>query len=117
MNILGISAYYHDSAAALIRSGEIVAAAQRFTRKKPDPGFLTRAIRACLEIGQVSLPNAFISLDESLSQIMNPLWQSPQLNGDNNINPLAKVQDGLSENPQMVDMIDTHGSSFWIEMK
>ena len=57
MNILGISAYYHDSAAALIRSGEIVAAAQeeRFTRKKHDPGFPTQAIRACLEIGQVSL--------------------------------------------------------------
>jgi carbamoyltransferase len=57
MNILGISAYYHDSAAALIRSGEIIAAAQeeRFTRKKHDPGFPTRAIRACLEIGQVSL--------------------------------------------------------------
>jgi len=58
MNILGISAYYHDSAAALIRSGEIIAAAQeeRFTRKKHDPGFPTQAIRACLEIGQVSLP-------------------------------------------------------------
>ncbi len=57
MNILGISAYYHDSAAALIRSGEIIAAAQeeRFTRKKHDPGFPTQAIRACLEIGQVSL--------------------------------------------------------------
>jgi carbamoyltransferase len=51
MNILGIFAYYHDSAAALIRSGEIVAAAaQRFTRKKHDASFPTRAIRACLEI-------------------------------------------------------------------
>ena len=40
MNILGISAYYHDSAAALIRSGEIIAAAQeeRFSRKKHDLG-------------------------------------------------------------------------------
>ncbi|MGZ8852731.1 MAG: carbamoyltransferase N-terminal domain-containing protein, partial [Thermoanaerobaculia bacterium] len=38
MNIIGISAYYHDSAAALIRDGEIIAAAQeeRFTRKKGD---------------------------------------------------------------------------------
>ena len=40
-NILGISAYYHDSAAALLRDGDIVAAAQeeRFTRKKHDPRF------------------------------------------------------------------------------
>jgi carbamoyltransferase len=56
MNILGISAYYHDSAAALIRSGEIIAAAQeeRFTRKKHDPSFPTHAIRSCLDIGKIS---------------------------------------------------------------
>ncbi|HUP04577.1 MAG TPA: carbamoyltransferase [Bryobacteraceae bacterium] len=51
MWILGISAYYHDSAAALIRDGEIVAAAQeeRFTRKKHDAGFPTQSIRYCVE--------------------------------------------------------------------
>ena len=51
MWILGISAFYHDSAAALIRDGEVVAAAQeeRFTRKKHDPGFPVNAIRYCLE--------------------------------------------------------------------
>ncbi|MDD2240202.1 MAG: carbamoyltransferase [Kiritimatiellae bacterium] len=50
MNILGISAFYHDSAAALVRDGHIVAAAQeeRFTRKKHDPGFPTQAVRYCL---------------------------------------------------------------------
>jgi carbamoyltransferase len=50
MNILGISAYYHDSAAALVCDGEIVAAAQeeRFTRKKHDYGFPARAIEFCL---------------------------------------------------------------------
>ena len=49
--ILGISAFYHDSAAALVVDGEIVAAAQeeRFTRKKHDPGFPTHAISYCLE--------------------------------------------------------------------
>jgi carbamoyltransferase len=49
--ILGISAYYHDSAAALIRDGSIVAAAQqeRFTRKKHDPEFPAEAIEYCLE--------------------------------------------------------------------
>ena len=51
MNILGISAFYHDSAAALVVDGDIVAAAQeeRFTRKKHDPGFPNHAVRYCLE--------------------------------------------------------------------
>ncbi len=49
--ILGVSAFYHDSAAALIHNGEIIAAAQeeRFTRKKHDPGFPLRAIEYCLQ--------------------------------------------------------------------
>ena len=53
MRILGISAYYHDAAAALVVDGRVVAAAQeeRFTRKKHDPGFPHNAIRACLELG------------------------------------------------------------------
>lgn len=57
MKILGISAFYHDSAAALIDNGEIVAAAQeeRFTRKKHDPGFPSEAVRFCLEYGGLSL--------------------------------------------------------------
>jgi carbamoyltransferase len=51
MKILGISAYYHDAAAALIDDGEIVAAAQeeRFTRVKHDSGFPTHAVGFCLE--------------------------------------------------------------------
>ncbi len=50
-NILGISAYYHDSAAAVVQNGKIVTAAQeeRFTRKKHDPGFPERAIACCLQ--------------------------------------------------------------------
>ena len=51
MRILGISAYYHDSAAALLVDGEVVAAAQeeRFTRKKHDSSFPALAARYCLE--------------------------------------------------------------------
>lgn len=51
MKILGISAFYHDSAAAIIEDGDIVAAAQeeRFTRKKHDPNFPTNAVKFCLE--------------------------------------------------------------------
>ncbi len=50
-NVLGVSAYYHDAAAAIVRNGEVVAAAQeeRFTRKKHDPGFPRHAIEYCLE--------------------------------------------------------------------
>lgn len=51
MNVLGISAYYHDSAAALVVDGEVVAAAQeeRFTRRKHDKSFPLQATRFCLE--------------------------------------------------------------------
>ena len=57
MKILGISAFYHDSAAAIIEDGEIVAAAQeeRFTRKKHDPGFPTNAVKFCLEYAGTSI--------------------------------------------------------------
>jgi carbamoyltransferase len=57
MNILGVSAYYHDSAAALVRDGHILAAAQeeRFTRKKHDPGFPHRAVEYCLREGGIEL--------------------------------------------------------------
>ena len=51
MYILGISAFYHDSAACILKDGEIVAAAQeeRFTRKKHDPGFPHYAVQYCLK--------------------------------------------------------------------
>ncbi|MFD1145245.1 carbamoyltransferase [Larkinella insperata] len=57
MTILGISAFYHDSAAALIEDGRIVAAAQeeRFTRKKHDARFPANAVRFCLEYGGTTL--------------------------------------------------------------
>jgi len=57
MNILGISAFYHDSAACLVRDGEIVAAAQeeRFTRKKHDPGFPHQAVQYCLREANIGL--------------------------------------------------------------
>jgi len=57
MRILGISAFYHDSAAALVEDGHIIAAAQeeRFTRKKQDARYPENAIRYCLEEGALSL--------------------------------------------------------------
>ncbi|MBI3784961.1 MAG: hypothetical protein HY270_16330, partial [Deltaproteobacteria bacterium] len=55
MNTLGISAFYHDSAACLMRDGEVIAAAQeeRFTRDKHDQNFPINAIRYCLEAGRI----------------------------------------------------------------
>ncbi len=57
MYILGISAFYHDSAAALIKDGEIFAAAQeeRFTRKKHDFSFPKNAVTYCLEEARISI--------------------------------------------------------------
>lgn len=55
--VLGISAYYHDSAAAIIKDGEIIAAAQeeRYTRKKHDAGFPKHAIEFCLQKANVKM--------------------------------------------------------------
>jgi carbamoyltransferase len=56
-NILGLSAFYHDSAACLVRDGQIIAAAQeeRFTRKKHDAAFPRNAVEYCLREGGISL--------------------------------------------------------------
>jgi carbamoyltransferase len=55
MNILGISCFYHDAGACLLRDGEIVAAAEeeRFSRRKHDSGFPTHAVRYCLDYGDL----------------------------------------------------------------
>jgi carbamoyltransferase len=70
LKILGISAFYHDSAAAYIENGEIIAAAQeeRFTRIKQDPGFPTQAVNHCLKYGGVELSelDAIVFYDKPL---------------------------------------------------
>jgi len=57
VNILGVSAFYHDSAACLLRDGQVIAAAgeERFTRKKHDQGFPMNAIRYCLSEGGIGI--------------------------------------------------------------
>ncbi|PCJ86039.1 MAG: hypothetical protein COA57_06755 [Flavobacteriales bacterium] len=70
MNILGISAFYHDSAAAILQDGKILAAAQeeRFTRKKHDPNFPSNAVRYCLEHTGISIDDldAIVFYDKPL---------------------------------------------------
>ena len=68
MKILGISAYYHDSAASLIVDGKIISAAQeeRFTRKKHDSSFPRNAIQFCINESNIQLSDldyiVFLSL-------------------------------------------------------
>lgn len=70
MKILGISAFYHDSAAAIIDDGKILAAAQeeRFTRKKHDPAFPTKAVKFCLSHSGFSIDelDAIVFYDKPL---------------------------------------------------
>ena len=56
MYILGISCYYHDSAAAILKDGEVIAAVEeeRFSRKKNDDGFPKLAINYCLNEAGIS---------------------------------------------------------------
>jgi carbamoyltransferase len=71
VTVLGVSAFYHDSAAAIVRDGEIIAAAQeeRFSRKKHDPRFPRHAVNYCLE-------EAFIEPSELDAVVFydNSLW-------------------------------------------
>ena len=67
VNILGISAFYHDSAACLVRDGRIIAAAQeeRFTRKKHDAAFPKMAVEYCLREGGITIHDvAFVAFYE-----------------------------------------------------
>lgn len=59
MNILGLSCFYHDSAACLVQDGKIIAAAQeeRFSRKKHDPRFPKNAVAFCLKQGKIDVRN------------------------------------------------------------
>ena len=62
MYILGISCYYHDASAALLKDGKIVAAAQeeRFTRKKHDTSFPIKSIEYCLKSQNITIKDIFL---------------------------------------------------------
>ena len=80
--ILGISAFYHDSAAAILVDGEIIAAAQeeRFTRKKHTPDFPVNAVRYCLEFSGCSIDelDAIVFYDKPLllKKTDQPDWEN-----------------------------------------
>jgi carbamoyltransferase len=87
MNILGVSCYYHDAAAALLQNGQLVAAAEeeRFSRVKHDFGFPVQAIKFCLESGQIRsedldyvvfFEKPFRKLDRILASVLQTYPQS-----------------------------------------
>ncbi len=59
MNIIGLSAFYHESACCLLQEGRLVAAVseERFSRVKNDPRLPVQAFRYCLQAGKISLPD------------------------------------------------------------
>ena len=73
MRVLGISAFYHDSAAALVDGGRIIAAAQeeRFTRRKHDPAYPQHAIDYCL--AQAGIPLSQVDRDGILRQTLSEI--------------------------------------------
>ncbi len=85
MNILGLSCFYHDSAAALVRDGRIVAAAQeeRFTRRRHDERFPVEAVRFCLERGGIGMKDVdlVVFYDKPLLKferlLRSYLWAAP----------------------------------------
>ena len=76
-NILGISAYYHDSAACLVQNGKIVAAAQeeRFTRKKHDHEFPVNAIDYCLDHAGIQGSEGLTGFDLLISVVERSVSQ------------------------------------------
>jgi carbamoyltransferase len=87
MNILGVSCYYHDAAAALLQNGQLVAAAEeeRFSRIKHDFGFPVHAIKFCLETGKIRseeldyvvfFEKPFRKLDRILASVLQTYPQS-----------------------------------------
>lgn len=126
MYILGISAYYHDSAACLIKDGDIIAAAQeeRFTRKKHDSAFPLNAIQYCLEEEKIKIEHLdyigfydkpFLKFERLIETYLEeapkgfksfamaiPVWLKEKLFlKDTLIKELAKIQ--LGENPKKKD--------------
>jgi carbamoyltransferase len=126
--IIGVSAFYHDSAACLLRDGDIVAAAQeeRFTRKKGDDSFPSKAVEYCLSEGGATLEDieAVVFYDKPLLKFeriletylavapkgfgsflkAGPLWLKEKLYTD------RSIRDGLGDFPGKVLYAEHHES-------
>jgi carbamoyltransferase len=134
MIILGISAYYHDSAAALVRDGVIVAAAQeeRFTRKKHDARFPVHAVEYCLNEAGVALKDVdyvafydkpFLKFERLLETYLAfaprgfksfamamPLWLREKLFQKDLLLKELKTYDGAFSDPKKILFVEHHQS-------
>lgn len=130
MKILGISAYYHDSSAALLVDGAVVAAAQeeRFTRVKHDNGFPVNACRFCLEHNGLKLRDIdtvvfyekpflkferilvsqIVSFPKSLPMFLRtiPIWLKDKLNMRRNIR--NKLNEAFGCQPRDIKFVEHH---------
>ena len=108
--ILGISAFYHDSAVALVRDGRIVAAAQeeRFTRIKHDAAFPANALRWCLSGIPFKIDAAH---HEHLQRILipdeadatDPDWRTPFLMQVSPVASISEAYEALTDRPLVTD--------------
>lgn len=134
MIILGISAYYHDSAAALVRDGVIVAAAQeeRFTRKKHDARFPVHAVEYCLNEAGVALKDVdyvafydkpFLKFERLIETYLAfaprgfksfamamPLWLREKLFQKDLLLKELKTYDGAFSDPKKILFVEHHQS-------
>ena len=139
VNILGISAFYHDSAACLVQDGKIVAAAQeeRFTRKKHDASFPRHAVRYCLAEGGVGRDDidAVVFYDKPLTKFSRilktyfgvaprglrsflmaiPLWMREKLWIPSNIeSALHEAGAGSARNVYFTEHHESHAASAFL---
>lgn len=121
--VLGISCFYHDSAAALIKNGQVVAAAQeeRFTRKKHDPGFPVNAIHYCLEEGRIDINEleAICFYDHPALTLERVLANTAILNGATQTDYWTIAGPSMFKKLGLVNAIQSHfnykGSSYCTE--
>ncbi|MEM9597992.1 MAG: carbamoyltransferase N-terminal domain-containing protein [Acidobacteriota bacterium] len=83
MNVLGISAFYHESACALLRDGQLVAAAaeERFSRRKHDPRLPVAAFRFCLDAAGLDVTDldAVAFYEDPVAKLSRQLWCGPRV--------------------------------------
>lgn len=119
MNILGISAFYHESACCLLRDGTLVAAAEeeRFSRIKHDPGLPVAAFRYCLDAGGLSITDVdCIAYYESPTKRLsrqawagNPRYAPPDLPWLDADRPIRAIREGLGYDGP-IEICDHHTS-------
>ena len=125
MIILGISAYYHDSAACIIKNEKIIAAAQeeRFTRVKHDSNFPTNSIKFCIEVASIQLDEVdYIVFYEKPFLKFERLLETYVAFAPRGFNQFLKaipiwLKEKLFQKKMLMDLFKQHDSSFKDESK